>query len=426
MKKNRPLLFVGILAIANVIIGVLSESWIFFAGAIFSISFLVVSTKDLASTDFDIEVSRSSEGKEVYVGDKTNIKIHVKNKGDKVKYLEVFDELPSQVKVSEGSNHQIIELEENEEKEIEYELSCPITGKIELGPIHLRYMEPLHFFSKKWEAEEYMNFRVLPEIEEMDSIDINPNYTKHWLGEIKSRSIGMGSDFYSIRKYNRGDQFRNINWKATAKQSTPMTNEFEGEKAGDVILVVDGYEESVIGDLEHNTLKSSIRAAGTLASQLLSERNRVGLIILGDYLRWLYPSTGKMQFHKIMENLSRFEKGGIWELREIKWLIKDFFPRKSQIIFISPLIVSKFSETIVDLCLKDYQVTVISPDPMKIERETAENYDERAEKLWKGERKAMIEKLWNYGMVVDWDPTKPLEAELEEVVKYQTRARHRG
>ncbi len=423
--KNRLLLYIGAMTTSSIILGNLVRSWVFFAGAISFISIFVVATRGLPPDELDLEISRKNTEKELYVGDDLEITVEIENNGDEVRFLEVYDILPSQLIVAEKSNHQIIKIEENETKEMRYRVSCPVTGKFEIGPIRLRFRDSLNFFSKTWKNNKKMDLRVLPMIEEMDSVDIKPSYTKHWMGQIKSRSIGMGSEFFSLREYRPGDEMKDINWKATARHLSPMTNEFEGEKAGDVILVVDGYEDSVVGDLETNTLKSSIRAAGSLASQLLSDRNRVGLIIMGDYLNWVYPSTGKMQFYRIMENLTRFEKGGMWELKEIKWLLKDFFPRKSYIIFISPLNVPEFSETIVDLCLKDYDVTVISPDPLKIEKETVDDYDEKAQKICEEERKATIERLWDYGTVVDWDPTEPLEPKLEEVLKYQQKAQNR-
>ncbi len=90
------------------------------------------------------------------------------------------------------------------------------------------------------------------------------------------------------------------------------------------------------------------------------------------------------------------------------------------IIFISPLTVPKFSETIIDLCMKEYDVMLISPDPIKIEKEILDDYEGPAEKLYHMERQHHLDKLWTYGtVVVDWDPREPLEPTLVEVLRYR-------
>lgn len=418
---DKSFVFLAILAVTGTILGHLFMSWVFFLLTISSLSLFVISAKVKPSSDIQVEISRESDKRrEVYVDDEIEVSICLKNKCDKSLHLEVQDVLPSHVEVIEGCNHQIVRIEANDEEEMSYKVSCPVTGKVDLGPVEVRYRDPFNFFSENLYSGEEMFLRVLPKTEEMQSVDIHPSYTKFWMGEVKSQSIGIGSEFFSIREYHPGDELRDINWKATAKQLDPMTNEFEGEKSGDVILVVDGYKKGTVGTKRHNTLRASVGAAASLASNILSARNRLGLIVSGEYLNWVYPGTGRNHYHKIMSNLTKFEEGGSWGLEGVKWLLEDFFPRKSLIIFISPLTVPKFAETIINLVRKDYDVMVVSPDPLKIEKDILGQYDETAEGLYRTQRKNVIESLWSYGtVVVDWDPNEPLGPALKEVLRYK-------
>lgn len=426
MNRSRLFGYFGLLSITTIMLALLTMSWVFFIGAISSLSIFVVASKTLPPAEVELKISREDNEKEVYVGDEVEVTINIENKGKKLRFLEVHDILPSITKVEEGMNHQILEMNKYEKKQWRYKISCPVTGKIKIGPIKGRYRDALNLFSKKMGFEEEMEIRVLPDTEEMKSVDVEPKYTKHWLGNTKSKNIGLGSEFFSLREYHPGDEFKDINWKATARRLSPITNAYEGEKSGDIILVVDGYEKGVVGTFEYNTLEVSINAAASLASSSLSNRNRVGLIVMGDYLNWVYPGTGKNQFHKIMDNLTKLKSGGYWELENVKWLIKNFFPRRCTIIFISPLTVPEFGETIIDLCMEEYDMMVISPNPVKIEKEVIESHeehDEVAENLNSMERELILDELWKYGMVVDWDPMEPLEPKLEEVIKYQKKMR---
>ncbi|MFW5946085.1 MAG: DUF58 domain-containing protein [Candidatus Natronoplasma sp.] len=428
IRKQRPFIYLVAFIVVGVILGNLFGSWVYFSMTIFSLSILVVAVRSLPPKEFKIDIDRESaeEGKDVYIDDELEITIHIKNKGKMIRFLELQDIIPGLLEVVEGSNHQVLELEEGEERELSYKISCPITGNFELGPVRLRYRDALNLFSNEMEIDEEMELRVLPRSEDMQKVDLDPSYTKHWLGEVKSKSIGVGSEFFAIREYQPGDELRDINWKATARYLDPLTNEYEGEKSGDVILIVDGYEEGIVGTMENNTMRASIGVAASLAEVLLSARHRVGLIVSGEYMNWIYPGTGRDHYHKIMSNLTKFERGGTWGLEGIKWLLEEFFPRKSMIIIISPLTVSTYSKTLLDLCMKEYDVVLISPNPLKIEKELLDEdeYEETAKRLYSAERKRLLEKLWTHGtLVVDWNPTEPLEPTLEEVLQYRHRQR---
>ncbi len=428
ISRQRPFAYLVAFVVAGVFLGNIFGSWVYFTVSIFSLSILVLAVRSLPPEEFEIKIHRGSaeEGRDVYVDDELEITITIENKGKKIRFLELHDTLPGLLDVVEGSSHQILELDEGEEKEVNYKISCPITGNFELGPVRLRYRDALNFFSKKMEIDEEMEIRVLPRTEDMEKVDIDPSYTKHWLGEVKSKNIGVGSEFFAVREYQPNDELRDINWKATARYLDPLTNEYEGEKSGDVILVVDGYEEGIVGTMKSNTMRASIGIAASLAEVLLSARHRVGLIVSGEYMNWVYPGTGRNHYHNLMSNLTKFESGGVWGLEGIQWLLEEFFPRKSMIIFISPLTVPGSSHTLIDLCMKEYDVVLISPDPLKIEKEVMEEdeYEETAERLYGAERKEILDKLWAHGtIVVDWDPNEPLEPTLEEVLRYRHRRR---
>lgn len=407
-----------VITISSLILGLILGSWVLLVVTIANFSMLAIGNRGAIKGDIRLEVKRTSEEISIYEGDEVWIELSIENQGRTLKYLEIYDSLPSNIKVTEGSNHHIFKLEEKEKKTIRYKIICPFRGDIEIGPVRLRYRDPLDFHVEMWTTDEPMQLFVLPNLEEMENVNVRPLYTRSWLGNIKSRSMGIGSEFFSLREYMPEDEMNKINWKATARFLEPMTNEFVGERSGDVIIVVDGHRLSNIGNAEKNTLNATVRAAGTLASSILADRNRVGLIVLGDYLNWLYPGSGKEHFYRLMKKLSGIEEGGIWELKDTRWVLKRFFPNRSMIVFISPLLSKEVGETIVDICMKEYNVMVISPNPLVIQKEIMSEHNVLAKKLSQLERDITLKKLWKYSIVVDWDPNEPLKASLEEVIRY--------
>jgi uncharacterized protein (DUF58 family) len=59
------------------------------------------------------------------------------------------------------------------------------------------------------------------------------------IGESPVESPGVGTEFYGLRKYQPGDYYRQINWKATARRSELIISERMREGGGEFYLVLE-------------------------------------------------------------------------------------------------------------------------------------------------------------------------------------------
>ena len=419
--KSRNFGYLFVLFFITMTLGMMVMNYLFFIPALTSLSIMIVGYLDLPPGDENITIEREQKEVHTYEGEVFKVCLTIKNHGDSEVFLEVKDELPTNVKIIEGSNHNSIYIQGGEEKEIEYRVKFLKTENYSIGPVKVRYMDPIGLFYKNWNFENYMNVIALPPIEDLSRTKLRPKYTRGWLGNIKSAQMGVGSEFFSIREYLQGDEMRDINWKATARYLDPKTNSFEAEKSGDVIIVVDAFYESNVGVFEDNMLKHSVRAATSLASDIISDRNRVGLLVIGDFVRWAYPKSGQEQLYEIMDNLMNLEGGSHWRLEHARFIIDNIFPDRCLLLFISPLTSDKVSEAIIGLAREKYEIGVISPCPVELQKKYIKKGDEFAEKLRKIERKNRMAFLRDYGPVIDWDTHQPLEVAIEGVRRYQMR-----
>ncbi len=404
----------------TVILGLMLMDYIFFIPALTSLAIMIVGYLDLPPDDISIE--RDQEEVHTYEGEEFTVGLTVKNHGDSKAFLEIKDELSTNVKVTEGSNHHSLYLKGGEKKRIKYKVKFLKTENYSIGPVNVRYQDPLGLFSKNWSFQKSMNAIALPPVEDLGRTKLRPKYTRGWLGNIKSAQMGVGSEFFSIREYLQGDEMRDINWKATARYLDPKTNSFEAEKSGDVIMVVDAFYESNVGVFEDNMLKHSVRAATSLASDIISDRNRVGLLVIGDFVRWVYPRSGQEQLYEIMDNLMDLEGGSHWRLEHAKFIMDKIFPNRCLLLFISPLTSDKVAEAITGLARKKYEIAVVSPSPVDLQKKYIDTEDELAEKLQRVERNNRMTELRDYGPVIDWNTDQPLEVAIEGVRRYQMRA----
>src|SRR5439155_1125748 len=128
---------------------------------------------------------------------------------------------------------------------------------------------------------------VAPAMEDLRRAALQPRRTRPWFGQVASRRIGPGTEFWGVREYVAGDEVRRINWKASARLERLFTNEYEGERSGDVVIVVDARRESSVGTEADNPVEHAVRAALGIADRVLATKNRVGLIVYRQVIDWV-------------------------------------------------------------------------------------------------------------------------------------------
>lgn len=124
------------------------------------------------------------------------------------------------------------------------------------------------------------------------------------VGVKKIRYRGASNEFEQIREYVRGDDFRIINWKATARRSVMMVNEYQDEKAQNVYCLIDK------GRLMHtpfdglSLIDYAINSTLVLSNVAISRGDKVGLITFSDKIgSFIQAQSLSSQMNKVSEAL---------------------------------------------------------------------------------------------------------------------------
>ncbi len=129
MKSHSVLGIVGI-TIFSLILGILIDSWVFLVLAVTNLSILAIGSRGVVRGKIELEVERETEEMSIYEGDEVWIKLSIKNTGPDLKYIEIKDILPEKTELVEGTNHQILDIENGETKKLRYKISCETRGEI--------------------------------------------------------------------------------------------------------------------------------------------------------------------------------------------------------------------------------------------------------------------------------------------------------
>lgn len=85
-------------------------------------------------------------------------------------------------------------------------------------------------------------------------------------GARSSLTMGLGTEFESIREYSPDDDVRQVNWRASARIGHPMSNQYRLEQNRDVIVLLDcGRLMSAPVGIDRTRLDAAVDAATSVA-----------------------------------------------------------------------------------------------------------------------------------------------------------------
>ena len=321
------------------------------------------------TSPIDVKVTRTFDSDQVFENSNVSVDLIIQNKGRSVGFLEIYDNLPSEVEVNNGLNHTIIRLRKEELVINKYNLDCRLRGQYRLGNPSLRIYNPSFLFYYESDIESKSSLVVLPQIEQIEGVDLSTDFPKMYQGAMPIRRIGTSGEFYGIREYMPGDDFKNINWRVFGRTRKLMVNQFEREDISDIMLVLDAREISGTGTILRNPLNYSCRAAASLTSFFLRARNRVGLTIYGETVDVIPPDTGERHLYRILTALAEVKPTGGLGLHTVLGDLRNFTPR-SPVMVLSTLESDPTSTTALrEITARGFKLTVIAPDTLDFDRD---------------------------------------------------------
>ena len=108
-------------------------------------------------------------------------------------------------------------------------------------------------------------------------------------GRLTRGPLGLGTDFESIRDYLPDDDFRQVNWRATARMGRPMSNQYRVEQDRDVVCMLDAGRLMAAPLGDRTRLDATIDAATAVALVADEVGDRAGVIAFDDRVRRRLP-----------------------------------------------------------------------------------------------------------------------------------------
>lgn len=101
-------------------------------------------------------------------------------------------------------------------------------------------------------------------------------------GRHASRLRGRGLNFEELRHYQRGDDIRRLDWKATRRSGKPMVRVYTEERERRVLLLVDQRISMYFGSVLRMKSVVAAELAALAAWRVLASGDRIGAVIFDD------------------------------------------------------------------------------------------------------------------------------------------------
>ncbi|MBR1594543.1 MAG: DUF58 domain-containing protein [Alloprevotella sp.] len=122
---------------------------------------------------------------------------------------------------------------------VHYALRPVERGAYTFGHVLLFVSSPLGLVERKLRSGASQEVKVYPAFRRLDRLELAAVSENPAEGSKRIRRPGAQTEFEHIKDYAQGDEYRAINWKATARRRHLMVNTYQDEKAQPVVCVID-------------------------------------------------------------------------------------------------------------------------------------------------------------------------------------------
>ncbi|MHC8406136.1 DUF58 domain-containing protein [Pseudomonas sp. TMB3-21] len=228
------------------------------------------------------------------------VRLHVEHDFPQPLNIQIYDHVP------EGLSFEqlplAVELQPGKRSEIGYRLRPLKRGHFTFEHCEVNLPSPLGLWSGKRLLKVADHTRVYPDFARVYGGQLLA--VDNWLSQLGVRQKqrrGQGMEFHQLREFREGDSLRQIDWKATARQRTPIAREYQDERDQQIIFMLDCGRRmrSQDGELAH--FDHALNACLLLSYVALRQGDAVGLsTFAAEHQHYLAPVKGTGQLNVLL------------------------------------------------------------------------------------------------------------------------------
>jgi len=237
-------------------------------------------------------------------GDLNKVAIYITNNHFFKLWVEIIDEIPVKFQIRDFTVRMV--LKPGEEQIINYSLIPKERGEYVFGFTNAYLSTPIRLWSRRIKfGTSTTKVAVYPSFLQMrkyEFLAISNQLVEAGIKRI--RRAGSLSEFDQIKEYVVGDNYRTINWNATARRSKLMVNQYQEERSQQIFSVIDMGRAMQMPFNGMTLLDYAINSTLILSNTALLKYDKAGLITFNRKVdTFLRAERGNKTIAKILELL---------------------------------------------------------------------------------------------------------------------------
>jgi uncharacterized protein (DUF58 family) len=175
---------------------------------------------------------------------------------------------------------------------VTYHVRPRARGLYELGDHHLRWATPLGLWQRQIRFPARDPVRVYPDVQAVRTYELLARQSLENRMVRTVRLRGGENEFEALRDYQRDDEYRAIDWKATARRQKLIAREYQQERNQSVLCMLDCGRLMTAETLGLSQLDHALNATLMLAHVATRAGDQVGMLAFDASIRAFLPPQG--------------------------------------------------------------------------------------------------------------------------------------
>ncbi|MDB4981945.1 MAG: hypothetical protein JWM82_2697 [Myxococcales bacterium] len=232
------------------------------------------------------------------VGRPNAVRLHVRTTARRRLEVVLTDDLPADTTATQLPAH--VTLAARGGATVTYHASPARRGLAELGDHSVRYPSPLGLWQRQLRIAARTGAKVYPDVTAVREWELLARQSRENLLVRAVRLRGGENEFERLREYGRDDQFRDIDWKATARRGRLIVREYQQERNQTVVCLLDCGRLMTAESQGMQQLDHALNAVLMLSHVAARAGDQLGLLAFDAKVRqYLAPAGGRRAAQRV-------------------------------------------------------------------------------------------------------------------------------
>lgn len=222
------------------------------------------------------------------------VTLHITNTSNRRLLAWVKDDVPQEFEAH--PKEFILRLGPRSRTTVHYEMQASRRGAFQMQTVHVRFRSRLGMWQRFLAYPASSQIHVYPDMKQLGEYALLARTNRlSLMGVRRTRKVGSENDFERLRDYTPDDNYKFIDWRASARRRKLTVKDFQTSQSQRIVFLIDCGRLMTSEAAGLSLLDHALNAALMLSYVALRQGDAVGMIAFSDRIHTYVPPQGGMK-----------------------------------------------------------------------------------------------------------------------------------